>query len=174
MPTSNLACWPRILNMVETIRPAPRSLLDVGAGHGKAAVLLREYLNAPPDRIDAVEAWQPYVDDFGLHELYDAVIEADVRQLDDATLAGYDAVLLVDVIEHLSHDDGVELLARTPGWIVVCTPAEFFDNGPGLPPTETHRSLWTVDDFAALDGRLDTHATEHGGLFVRLHPSPGR
>lgn len=168
MPTSNLAVWPQILWMVESAKPH-RTVLDVGPGHGKAAVLLREYLNQPPGRIDAVEAWSPYVEAFDLDRLYHAVLEANALDLATDVLAGYDLVLMVDVIEHMDKGRALELLGRIPGWVVICTPVEFFHNGPDLPPTEEHVSHWTADDWHALD-RLDEMHEVLGGWVVRLRP----
>lgn len=169
MPTSNLAVWPTILWMAESAKPH-RTVLDIGPGHGKAAVLLREYLNEPPTRIDACEAWPDYVDQFDLRRLYHAVIEQDATLLTADVLAGYDLVLMVDVIEHMQKDAALELLDRIPGWVVICTPVAFFHNGPNLPPTEEHVSHWTQDDWSAM-ARCE-HVTEViGGWVVRLRPA---
>lgn len=170
MPTSNLALWPWILNLVETVEPSPLHVLDVGPGHGKAAVLLREYLNHPPSRIDAVEAHKPYVDAFGLTQLYDEVYIGDVQGLHDSLLAAYDLVLMADVIEHIEKDQALALLDRIPGRVVISTPVEFFSNGPGLPDSETHRSHWTATDWNAQVTRRPVEACfeQLGGWVVRL------
>lgn len=164
MPTSNLALWPTILNLIETV-PHER-ILDVGPGYGKGAQLAREYLNVKPERVDAVEAWPGYVTD-RLQCLYDAVYVQDVRTLSDVALRYYDLVLMVEVLEHLPKEDGFALLDRIPGRVVICTPETFFPNPSHLPPTEKHRSLWAVEDFG---DRLEVDASEHGGVVVRLGP----
>lgn len=169
MPTSNLAVAPSVLWNVAEVSPA--SVLDVGPGWGKYAVLLREYLNDPPARIDAVEAWAPYVDDHRLRALYDDVHVGDCCGLDDATLASYELVLMVDVIEHIEKPAAVEFLGRVPGRVVICTPVAWFDTGPGLPSTEAHVSHWTVDDFVAT-GRVEAYSEVLGGHVVRLGPRP--
>lgn len=167
MPTSNLALWPVILRLVYEV--SPRSVLDVGPGHGKAAVLIREYVPCV-ERLDAVEAWEPYVHDFGLERLYDHVLIGDVLSLADHELAAYDLVLMVDVLEHLDREDGLALLARIPGRIVICTPASFFQNPEAETIwTERHRSLWSRPDF---DPRIEVDASALGGIVVRLAPLP--
>lgn len=60
MPTSNLELAPRIVRLVETADPH-RSILDVGPGYGKYGILLREYLNRKPERLDAIEVEPSYV-----------------------------------------------------------------------------------------------------------------
>jgi len=167
VPTSNLAVAPLVLWYVEEVEH--EHVLDVGPGWGKYAVLLREYLNTKPRRVDAVELHEPYVDAHRLRVLYDDVLVGDVLDLTDEQLAAYDLVLMVDVIEHLNKQPALDLLARIPGRVVACTPVTFFSNGPGLPESETHRSHWTIADFAGT-GRLERHEQQHGGLVVRLAP----
>lgn len=169
MPTSNLALAPAILNLVATA-PAHATILDVGPGHGKYAVLVREYVG-PVERLDAVEAWEPYVEAFKLRDLYDEVIVEDVRFLGDADLARYDVVLMVDVLEHLEHVDGEALLRRIAGRVIVCTPASFFQNPEHLAiPPEAHRSVWTLEELAAIRP-LEVGYVELGGVIARLAPA---
>lgn len=165
MPTSNLAVWPWVIQLVHEV--PHRSVLDVGPGWGKAATLLREYCNERPERLAAVEVHPPYVVEHRLADLYDEVIVADVCDLTESELGEFDVVLMVDVIEHIEKDAAVELLARIPGRVVICTPVEFFSNGPGLPDSETHRSHWTAEDFAATR-RVEVCSEVLGGWMVRL------
>lgn len=183
MPTSNLVIWPDILLTVEQ---APhRRVLDVGPGHGKASVLLREYLSDPPDTIDAVEAWEPYVTRFNLDGLYDRVYVGDVtaatwRGVDgdlvgaQDVLARYDLVLMGDVIEHIPLDAAMGLLRRIPGRVVICTPVDFFENDPlGIHPhTEEHVSHWTQTEWDSIGAfrSVEVCYTVLGGWIVRLGP----
>lgn len=168
MPSSNLALAPTVIHLVHLARPH-RKVLDVGPGLGKYGLLLREYLNDPPRIIDAVEVESSYVTR-RLRAVYDNVFVADVLTMPRDALAEYDVVLMVDVIEHLEKDAGLELLGRIPGRVVICTPAEFFSNGPGLPPSEEHRSLWSAADFAAIR-TIDVDASALGGVVVSLAPT---
>jgi hypothetical protein len=155
-------------------RAQPRSILDVGPGWGKAGVLLREYVGVPPiERVDAVELWRPYVT-LRLRALYDDVFICDVRDLSDEQLGSYDLVLMADVLEHLGKLEGLALLERIPGHVVVCTPREFFQNPEaGEIPPEEHRSLWTREDFGDRVDIFDEHALEQwGALALRLGRKP--
>lgn len=172
MPTSNLAIAPFVVNLVEQV--PHQHVLDVGPGWGKYATLLREYLNVKPARIDAVEAHKPYVDQHGLAALYDEVLVGDVLDLDADRLALYDLVLMVDVIEHVDLQPGLDLLCRIPGRVVICTPVAFFSNGPGLPDSETHRSHWTAAEWEWVAEHRPVEAAyeQLGGWLVRLGPLP--
>ena len=164
MPTSNLALAPAIIHLCWEVQPA--RILDVGPGWGKYGLLLREYVN-PKATIDAVEMEPSYITP-RLEAIYDTVYKCDVRDFGEGTLeTWYDLVLMVDVIEHLTKEDGLALLERIPGHVVVCTPSEFFQN-PDTVPSEVHRSLWTPEDFG---DRLEVQwVNAQGAVLVRLKP----
>jgi len=161
MPTSNLAIWPAIVTLIDAVHP--KSVLDVGPGYGKGGTLVREYCRSV-ETIDAVEAWEDYVT-ARMICIYDQVFHDDVCRWPTERLGDYDLVLMSEVIEHLEKPDGLDLLDRIPGYVVITTPMEFFDNGPNLPPTETHRSLWSIGDFG---DRVEADASMLGGVVVRL------
>lgn len=142
----------------------PRTILDVGPGHGKFGVLCREYVPTL-ERIDAVEAWGPYVTPL-LRCIYDQVIVGDVRDASTDDFARYDLVLMSEVIEHLPKDDGLALLDRIPGHIVITTPEEFFPS-VDYPPTEKHLSHWSGSDFG---DRIEADVSRLGGIVIRLSP----
>jgi hypothetical protein len=88
----------------------PQSMLDIGAGSGTYGRLMR---NAHPSayRI-GIEAWAPYVSRFRLVDVYDHVITADVRMLEDQQWPMTDIVILGDVLEHMSEKDAVLIWER--------------------------------------------------------------
>lgn len=160
MPTSNLHLAPDVVTLIDQAHP--KTILDVGPGRGKFGILCREYVPTL-NYIAAVEAWEPYVTD-QLRCIYDCVFVHDVRDLSDDTLQSYDLVLMSEVIEHLPKDDGLALLERIRGHIVITTPEEFFPS-VDYPPTEKHVSHWTLDDFG---DRIEADASKLGGVVVRL------
>jgi len=80
-----------------------KRILDVGPGQGTYSDLLRDH----GYRIDAVEIWAPYVDQFNLRAKYDNVYIADIRKFN---LQDYDFIILGDVLEHLSTEDAQHLI----------------------------------------------------------------
>lgn len=167
MPSSNLALAPAIVHLVWDAAQQSKvhRILDVGPGRGKYGLLLREYVD-PTLVIDAVEAEQRYITP-RLRAVYDSVFWEDVTHFNDR-LDNYDLVLMIDVIEHMSKITALELLERIKGWVVICTPQEWFQNPEHHEfPYEKHRSHWTAEDFG---DRLEHDASQLGGLLVRLKP----
>lgn len=172
MPTSNLYVWPEVVALVDQVPHT--SVLDVGPGHGKASILLREYMNVPPHRIVAVEAEETYVDRFSLTTLYDEVLIGDVCGMTAEALGDFDVALMVDVIEHITDEAAFDLLRRIPGRVVVCTPVEWFQTDDGLPPSEAHVSHWTNLSwtYVATFRPIEVCYQSCGGWLVRLGPLP--
>jgi hypothetical protein len=56
--------------------------------------------------VNAVEVWQPYIDQFDLVSRYDKLFAMDVRDMDNFA---YDLVILGDILEHMSEEDAVSL-----------------------------------------------------------------
>lgn len=91
----------------------PKSVVDVGPGEGTYGKMFRQ-LAVPPYLI-GVEIWQPYVRQFGLDQIYDLVIQRDVRELTIHEWPQVDAVILGDVLEHMTEGEArkVWALARS-------------------------------------------------------------
>lgn len=172
MPSSALPLVPTVVTMA--LEHGSRRILDAGPGNGKYGLLLREY-GRDLERLDAVELEERYLKSFPwLEAIYDSVYVGDIARSTPAELERYDLVLLLDVLEHLDHDAGAELLARIPSRVIVCTPRVFFQNPEADAgwESERHRSLWTIDEVAELR-RLevwDRDAYELGGILVTLAP----
>jgi hypothetical protein len=85
----------------------PVSVLDIGPGVGTYAKLL-----AGPGvgRLTAVEVWEPYVATYRLNEYYDEIIIGDART---TALPAADVVVLGDVVEHMTRDEGIDLWQRS-------------------------------------------------------------
>lgn len=155
----------------------PRRILDIGPGHGKAGILLREYIGTvaagtgPIERVDAIEAEPRYLKRFRwLESVYDRVMVGDACELSQDALDCYDLVLMADVIEHLDYRQASALLERICGHVVISTPADFFQNPEADDfPSERHRSHWSAADFGSRVERLDADALKQlGCVLVRL------
>lgn len=105
MPNSYTFFKPEIRQWFIDNLPANKRILDVGPGQGTYSILLRDIGYA----MDAVEIWEPYVEQFDLKSKYDNVYIGDIR---DFSIKDYDFVILGDVLEHISTEDAKKLLAR--------------------------------------------------------------
>lgn len=81
----------------------PRSVLDIGAGCGTYGKLLREKMPTP--YLIGVEIWRPYIAQFHLNDIYDQVINKDIRDMSLFEWPRADVVILGDVLEHMSIED---------------------------------------------------------------------
>lgn len=168
MPSSNIAL---ALDCIALVDQVPHdTVLDIGPGHGKYGLLLREYLNVPIVRLDAIEAEASYVARFPWLEcIYDRVVVGDGSDMHEVDLDPYDVVMLYDVIEHIKKAAALELLDRIRGCVCIVTPVEFFTQHVDGVPSEDHVSHWTVDEFAAMS-RCEVLYESHGGVICRLGP----
>jgi hypothetical protein len=104
----------------------PLRILDVGAGMGTYADLLRPHTSAV---IDGIEVWEPYVEQFGLYEKYDTLFVCDAR--DHRLWADYDLVIFGDVLEHMSMKDAKRLWehAKHSLWGMISLPIVHYPQG---------------------------------------------
>jgi len=160
MPTSHYRSIPGVMGILDHI-PNPISILDVGSGFGKYGVLFREHLDIRKNRcypkkywettIDCVEVWENYITPIHKY-VYDRVYLEDIREL-HPFLKTYDIIVMADVIEHMEKDEGIDLLNNLlsnncSGGVVVSYPPILGNEGKKwINPYETHRCVWSKDDF---------------------------
>jgi hypothetical protein len=158
MPSSYVDSVPPVVHML--VKRAPTTIVDIGPGWGKYGLMAREYLG--PVLLHAVEV--PEGHQPTQRYLYDFVHYRDVRSLSTDTWRtyGFDVALMVDVIEHLPHEDGEKLLAalfEAGTDVLVSTPTSFFEQDPGNNPHEAHVSFWSLEDLATCGRVLDDRST---------------
>jgi hypothetical protein len=159
MPTSHYLQINEIIQLVKHVRPA--SVLDIGVGFGKYGMLLREYLKfwSPIDDlnnragvIDGIEAFEPYVTP-GQKYYYDSIYIGNALDV-LPNLNHYDLILLIDVLEHLTAEDGNRLLVlcqRKAKYVLISTPIKMNVQGPVYGnDLEEHKSQWKPKDFERL------------------------
>ena len=82
-----------------------KKILDVGPGKGTYSLLLMGL----GYKMDCIEIWPPYVDEFALKHKYDNV---HIGNIIDFDISAYDFIILGDVLEHLSAKDAKELMNK--------------------------------------------------------------
>lgn len=143
MPSSFVDSVAPILHTI--INFAPERVVDVGPGWGKYGLMCREYLPGLK-WLDAVEVKEGRC--LTQESIYDHIFVSDARCF--RGWLPYDLVLLIDVIEHMSKEDGHALLRamlRAGASVLVSTPKLFVEQHDDGNPYEEHICLWTWDEF---------------------------
>ncbi|MEW5995165.1 MAG: class I SAM-dependent methyltransferase [Candidatus Zixiibacteriota bacterium] len=152
MPSSHFLQLNEIMQLIFLTRP--QSLLDIGVGFGKFGVLAREYLELWDGRvkygewtrrIDGIEAFEQYLTP--LHDyVYDHVHIGNALDILPTLDIRYDLILLIDVLEHFTYEEGQLLLetCRKKGRnLIVSTPKDIGAQGEAFGnPYETHKFQW--------------------------------
>ena len=143
-------------------RVNPHSILELGSGCGHWAKIFNR-----PEYV-GVESWGPYLVE-ARH--LPTRIRADARLVPFRPRT-FDVVLVLELLEHLTHQDGIRLLqdAKTISKkaVLVSTPADFVEQGAlNGNPAERHISLWTRADLQAC-GFTVTEFRSSDGIWQRF------
>lgn len=176
MPTSFYEAIPNVLRHVKALQP--KSILDIGVGFGKYGLLMRDLLEIPFGRyekdsweikIDGVEAFEGYHNPI-YNFAYNQVYFGDILSLID-TLPRYDCIILIDVIEHFSKEDGLvlveKLVSHCNKGVILTTPLYPDQQGKSLiNKFEQHKSLWSIVDFKQFSFIYERAAVENNGTHI--------
>ncbi len=158
MGTSN---WQNISYNIGLVRKLnPQSILDVGVGFGRWGILFREFLeiwehsqyDGKWERvIDGVEIFPGYIKDYHKY-FYSNIYIEDALSFLKNTEKHYDLINFGDVIEHLTKNEGEELisLAMEKGkYVLINIPigGNWAQGGTIDNPYEAHNSVWYNSDF---------------------------
>tara|TARA_E500000305_G_scaffold94884_2_gene84032 strand:+ start:2993 stop:3529 length:537 start_codon:yes stop_codon:yes gene_type:complete len=78
-------------------------ILDVGPGEGTYFNLLSDYFN----NMDAVEVWEPYIQQYNLKDKYSNVFNENIL---DFNFDFYDIIIMGDVLEHIEIESAKKLI----------------------------------------------------------------
>lgn len=116
MPSSHFHQLNEIMELI--MHTDPNSLLDNGIRFGKHGFLSREYLELWDGRddyknwkriIDGIEAFSDYITT--LHEIiYNNIFRGNAVNILPTIKKKYDLILLIDVLEHFSYEEGKKVL----------------------------------------------------------------
>lgn len=157
MPIGCFSVVPVVVS--ELVRLQPRFVLDLGIGMGLYGAAVRQWLDSGirPYRtvLHGVEAWAGYRNP--CWDLYDRVFEARIEDWLATCRDHYQAILLMDVLEHFEKSVGEVVLGKatdrlaSDGVLLVASPAIFVEQGAvNGNEAEMHRSLWTASELLEL------------------------
>ena len=161
MPTSFHTQLNEIMDLI--VLTDPHSILDIGVGYGKYGFLSREYLELWDGRedgyhvrkrlIDGIELMESFITT--IHEyIYDNIYIGNALDIIPNLDKHYDLVLLIDVIEHLEYEEGIDLLTRlvdVGSNIIISTPLDAGLNNHQETDTfqsPPHKSQWGKKHFS--------------------------
>ncbi len=159
MPTSSPDQINEIMQLI--LRLKPESILDIGIGFGKYGFLCREYLDGHfgndsasnhRKRIDGIEINEKYVTPLQ-KQIYDDIHVGQARDIIPKLDSYYDVILLINILEYLSHEDGLELInmCRKRGRnVIISTLRKPGDEFTGRYAGEFAgiKAVWKEKDFA--------------------------
>ena len=134
----------------------PERILDVGPGAGKYAKIAAEVLGK--FEITGLEIFEPYIERFGINNLYNKIIVEDVREHKDFD---YDLVIFGDVLEHMVKEDALKVweLARSQArYLMISIPTIHLPQGESEGNIhETHlEEDWDVESvLETFEGIID-------------------
>ena len=160
MPVSDLHSVSDIA--IEIQRIAPRTVLDLGVGFGLYGVLCRQIIdgqngrcrdNSWQGRIYGVEAWSQY--DNPAWRCYSSVRLGRIN----GDAMDFDLVLMIDVLEHFSAEEGREMLraiVKRNKHVIVSVPNGRMDQGVTFGnPFEEHRHTFNgTEEFEPYNFKL--------------------
>jgi trans-aconitate methyltransferase len=151
----------------------PQSVLDVGAGAGKYADLLRGIL--PECNIEAVEPEASYITTYNLHSKYNKIYNKDIKRFLEEDLLNnkvYDLVIFGDVLEHLYLNDAMNVLNSIyycSKKVIVQFPTNVPQNDYGGVKWEVHRCNLSLNDFSRYDVRYYVKVPESTNYWEMVH-----
>ena len=162
MPISSIAGKKDTLDWIKKI--SPRTILDVGAGIGTYSNLIN-YEQLDYDRLDAIEAWKTYIEDYDLNGKYDYVFNIDVRSFTDYY---YDLVIFGDVLEHMTKDEAIntwENCSKLAKYAVISIPIVHSPQGHahGNPYEEHIKDDWTAQEVLNTFPHIYKHEEYYNG-----------
>lgn len=122
-----------------------KSVLDLGCGYNSPI----QYCKIPFSV--GVELFEPYLIESKRKGIHNQYIKADIREIDFEPKS-FDAVIAIEVLEHLTTQEGYELIKNMEKWalkkIIISTPNGYlWQNDADNNPLQEHKSGWFTKEL---------------------------
>ena len=143
------AIFPTLVSVLKEELKDCESVLDLGCGPNSPL----QYCTNIKHSV-GVEAFQPYLEKTQEKKIHSEYLDKNIADLDFEDNS-FDAVILMEVIEHMEESEGLETLKKFEKWarkkVIVSNPNGFFpqkvvDNNP----MQVHLSGWDIPKMKAL------------------------
>lgn len=124
------------------------TILDLGCGYNSPI----QHCKVPFSV--GVELFEPYLQESKKKGIHNKYIKADIRKVEFKPKS-FDAVFCSEVLEHLTKEEGYELVKKMEKWarkkIIIKTPNGYlWQDGYDSNPLQEHKSGWGVEEFQKL------------------------
>lgn len=142
--------FPSLTNYVKKELAGCGTVLDLGCGNGSNSPLQGMALTCAL----GVEIYQPYLEECRRKKIHSDYIQADIRGIEFKD-SSFDVVLMLDVLEHLTREEGRQLIGKCLIWarrkVIISTPNGYlWQDGYDHNPFQEHKSGWSVEDLRNL------------------------
>jgi hypothetical protein len=182
MPSSQYYQINEIIELI--IRSHPDSVLEIGPGFGKYGFLTREYLELWDGRdvyndwkfeIDTIEAFESYVTPLQ-KSIYSHIYTGDALEILPAIDRHYGLIVMVDVFEHFTWENGIRLLKEALSKadnVIISSPKTVNFQGDAFGNVyETHRFEWKPRHFDKFTPKF--FVKHHSSLICYIGPAAPR
>lgn len=124
-------------------------ILDLGIGRGNFGKIIKESIKIPV-KIIGIEVWEKYRNK--KWDYYDKIIINDISKYLKENRQKYNVVLLIDVLEHFTKEEGRKVLGNilkiVNKAVIVSTPiTPYPQRAVKGNPHEIHRALWRGNEL---------------------------
>jgi len=128
------------------------NVLDLGCGSNSSI----QYCDIPFSV--GVDIFESYLEKSKKKKIHNQYIKADIRKVEFKPKS-FDAVVVLDVLEHLSKEDGYKLIEKMERWtrkkVIIFTPNGYvWQNDYDKNPFQRHKCGWTVDELKNLGFKI--------------------
>jgi SAM-dependent methyltransferase len=139
--------FPSLKQYVKKELAGCKTVLDLGCGNGTDSPLPGVALTYSV----GVEIYQPYLEECRQKKIHSEYIKADIRKI-EFKKGSFDAVLMLEVLEHLTREEGELMIDRCLRWarkkVIIATPNGYLEqDGYDHNPFQEHKSGWSVEDL---------------------------